>query len=335
MSEIKTIVTIASHSALQIMKGAKQEGFRTALICLENRINVYTRFKHLIDNIFIIKEYSDIIRNETQKILLDLDAIIIPHGSFVEYIGIENLYKIESPIFGNRKLMEWEYDQWKKYELLKSAGISVPQVYNKLNDIDRLVIVKLPGAKGGRGYFLAMSKDELIMKAEKLNIDLSQAFIQEYIIGTPMYFHYFYSPIYDRLELLGSDIRYESDVDGLRRIPYNIVEPTFTVVGNIPVVLRESLLTQVFDYGEKFVKITKTKVPPGVIGPFCLEAVCRNDLKIVVFEFSGRIVAGTNLYIQGSPYSWLYFDEPMSMGRRIAREIKLAIENDALDKIIS
>ncbi|HDJ89572.1 MAG TPA: DUF1297 domain-containing protein, partial [Thermoprotei archaeon] len=33
-------------------------------------------------------------------------------------------------------------------------------------------------------------------------------------------------------------------------------------------------------------------------------------------------------------YSWYYFNEPMSMGRRIAREIKIAIENNMLDKIV-
>jgi len=335
MLEIESIATIASHSALQIMKGAKQEGFRTALICLKDRINVYSRFRHLIDNYLIIREYKDIVSKGIQKSLLDLNAIIIPHGSFVEYVGVDNIYRIECPVFGNRKLLEWEHNQFKKYELLKSAEISVPKVYNDPSEVDRLVIVKLPGAKGGQGYFLAKNKNELIRKANKLKINLAEALIQEYIIGTPMYFQYFYSPLFNRLELLGSDIRYESNIDGLKRIPFHIADPTFTVVGNIPVVLRESLLSQVFDYGEKFVSITKEKVPPGAIGPYCLEAVCTNHLKIIVFEFSGRIVAGTNLYIMGSPYSWLYFDEPMSMGRRIAREIKLALENNELNKVIS
>ncbi len=50
-----------------------------------------------------------------------------------------------------------------------------------------------------------------------------------------------------------------------------------------------------------------------MIGPFCLESVVTDKGEIVVFEFSGRIVAGTNLYTNGSPYSWLYWNEPMSM----------------------
>ncbi len=334
MSKV-SVATIASHSALQILMGAKQEGFETVLICLRDRVSVYKRFSHLIDHFIIINNYNDIMRSNVQKTLLDLNSIIIPHGSFIEYVGINNIYDLEPPVFGNRKLLEWESDQFKKLALLRDAGIPVPRTYSVNEDIDRLVIVKLPGAKGGRGYFLARDREELLSKASYLEIDLNNVLIQEYVIGAPMYFHYFYSLVLDRLELLGSDLRYESNVDGLKRIPFRIADPTFTVVGNIPIVLRESLLSKVFDYGERFVKLSKKRIPPGVIGPFCLEAICTSDLDIIVFEFSGRIVAGTNLYMMGSPYSWLYFSEPMSMGRRIAREIKLAIENNMLSKITS
>jgi 5-formaminoimidazole-4-carboxamide-1-(beta)-D-ribofuranosyl 5'-monophosphate synthetase len=53
-----------------------------------------------------------------------------------------------------------------------------------------------------------------------------------------------------------------------------------------------------------------------------------------VFEISARIVAGTNPFINGSPYTWLRYNEPMSTGRRIARDIKQAIEMDKLDLIL-
>ena len=53
-------------------------------------------------------------------------------------------------------------------------------------------------------------------------------------------------------------------------------------------------------------------------GPFCLEGVYGKDGNFVTFEFSARIVAGTNLYLSGSPYSDLVYPEPMSMGRRIS-----------------
>ena len=55
--------------------------------------------------------------------------------------------------------------------------------------------------------------------------------------------------------------------------------------------------------------------------------------KFTSFEFSARIVAGSNIYMDGSPYYSLLFNENMSMGKRIAREVKIATEKNQLDKI--
>ncbi|MGI0048402.1 MAG: DUF1297 domain-containing protein, partial [Nitrososphaera sp.] len=57
--------------------------------------------------------------------------------------------------------------------------------------------------------------------------------------------------------------------------------------------------------------------------------------RFTTFEFSARIVAGTNLYLDGSPYSGLLYDDPMSMGRRIAREVKIAIKKGKLGKVVT
>ena len=56
-------------------------------------------------------------------------------------------------------------------------------------------------------------------------------------------------------------------------------------------------------------------------------------LNFTSFEFSARIVAGTNIFMNGSPYTTLIYDEPMSMGRRIAREIKQAEIENKISKI--
>ncbi|NYT01728.1 MAG: DUF1297 domain-containing protein, partial [Methanosarcinales archaeon] len=53
-----------------------------------------------------------------------------------------------------------------------------------------------------------------------------------------------------------------------------------------------------------------------------------------VFEISARIVAGTNLYMSGSPYSDL-IERNLSNGRRLAQEVKLARDTGNLDQIIS
>ena len=342
MTEVKEIISnydkdnirigvLASHSALQILHGAKKEGFETVLITIPERENFYANFQHLIDKFVRINTWKDICRDEVVKKLQKLNVIIVPHGSMVEYVGSKCFLNLKLPLFGSRRIMEVEADPKRKMEFLRSAGIPTPREFSLEEEFDDLVIVKLSGAKGGRGYFIAKGKSDVIRKLDGKRKDV---IIQKYVIGTRAYYQYFYSPILKRLEILGMDIRYESNADSLGRLPKNDIEPSFTVIGNIPIVLRESLLPKVMDYGNRFVKETIKVERGGIAGPFCLESVVKDDLSIVVFEFSGRIVAGTNLYVNGSPYSWLYWDEPMSMGRRIAREIRFALEKDRLDDIL-
>lgn len=340
-----SIATLASHSSLQILQGAKLERFPTVLICTKDRLWFYNYFKHLVDHFITINSWRDLCREDVVEQLKKVNSVIVPHGSYVEYVGMDCAENIPIPIFGSRYLFSIEADQHRKMELLRRADIPTPLVFSLDDEIKRPVIVKLPGAKGGRGYFIATSKENIIKKLgdyvkKGIIRGFADAIIQEYIVGVTAYYHYFYSPILERVEILGIDIRYESDIDGIRRMPPNILmeidlEPTFTVVGNIPLVLRESLLPKVLEYGIRFVEAAKNYVPSGIVGPFCLESVIDRDMNIKVFEFSGRIVAGTNLYINGSPYSYLYWNEPMSTGRRIARELRLGIEKDSIRKILT
>ncbi len=325
-----SVATLASHSALQILHGAKKEGLETVLIVKRDRYKFYSQFS-FIDNFIIVESWKEVTSKQVESELRRLDSIVVPHGSFVEYVGPERLMKFDVPMFGTRKLLEWEASQKRKMELLKRANIPTPKEY-KPEEVEGLVIVKLAGAKGGRGYFLARGREELLERLKDLK---EEYVIQEYVIGVPAYYHFFYSPVLKRLEITGMDIRYESNVDGLKRLPpkYLDVEPTFTVVGNIPMVLRESLLIKVFEYGMRFVETVERLVGQRMIGPFCLESIIKDDGSVVVFEFSGRIVAGTNLYVNGSPYSWFYWDEPMSVGRRIAREIRMALDKGIIEEV--
>ena len=95
------------------------------------------------------------------------------------------------------------------------------------------------------------------------------------------------------------------------------------------------LLDEVYKMGESFVRASERLVPPGMPGPFCLEGVYDREGKFTTFEFSARIVAGTNLYLDGSPYSGLLYNDPMSMGRRIAREVKTASKKNKLTKVVT
>jgi 5-formaminoimidazole-4-carboxamide-1-(beta)-D-ribofuranosyl 5'-monophosphate synthetase len=76
-------------------------------------------------------------------------------------------------------------------------------------------------------------------------------------------------------------------------------------------------------------------LPRGLFGPFSLEAIITPSQQFYALELATSIVGGTNLFINGSPYSALFFDEPMSMGRRCSREIRLAEELGTLEKVVS
>ena len=336
-----TIATLGSHSALQILRGAKDEGFKTALICLKRRVNLYRRFNKLIDEMLIVESFSEVALPEIQERLLSLNAILIPHGSLIEYTDLETIEKrFKVPIFGNKYILRWEADRELKERLLREAGAKTPRVYKNIDDVNGTVIVKLPGAKGGKGYFLASGPDDVRAKIKAMNLNEKDIFIQEYILGVTAYAHFFYSPLTDELELISIDRRYETNADGLGRLPANIQlasnpKLSYLVVGNIPIVLRESLLEEIFEIGDGLVEASKRLVPPGFIGPFCIEGAYDGDGNFYVFEFSARIVAGTNLYVYGSPYTWLIYDEPMSMGRRIAREIRRAVEKGRLEQLLT
>ncbi len=328
------IATLGSHSALQILKGAKDEGFRTILICPSDRLSLYKRFK-FIDRIIEIKSYSEFPKIE--KDLIKEKAILIPHGSFVAYLGMEENKNMKVPYYGNKKVLDVESDRMKQRAWMEKAGIPVPRRFKKGSEIDAPVIVKSFGAAGGHGYFFAKNKTEFAQKIKRFKE--KRYIIQEYIIGVPLYIHYFYSPLTGTLEILSIDKRYESNVDSLGRIPSHnqkglSIEPSFVVVGNSPLVLRESLLAEAFEMGERVIATSKKLIPGGMWGPFCLETIITPEQKFSIIEISCRIVAGTNLFINGSPYAALYWDKDVSTGRRIAMEIKEAINSNQLSKIL-
>ena len=293
----------------------------------------------------MVDNFSEKWEQFCQKRLNQNNSIIIPIGTLVAYMSSEQIENIAVPFFGNKWILRWEADRSLKQKLMEEAKLKTPKAVKSKNDIDRLSIVKLHGAAGGRGYFLAWNKETFeegarkLMNQKKINSE-DDLYIQEYIMGVPAYLQYFYSPITKNIELMGVDRRYESDIDGIGRIPSRQqmgieLEPSYNVVGNIPLVLRESLLGEVYAMGERFVDAAKRLVPPGMNGPFCLEGVYDRDGNFVTFEFSARIVAGTNLYLDGSPYSGLIYPQPMSMGRRIAHEIKIANGKRRIKEILT
>lgn len=341
-----TVGTLGSHSALNIFKGAKEEGFSTVCVCKKKSEIVYKRFP-VADQIMIVEDFGELLDAKVQNELKRQNTILVPHGSFNAYVGTRNIVdKLHVPLFGNRELLHWETDRETQRNWLKKAGLLLPKIFDNPDDIDGLVIAKFPGAMGGKGYFLADSPEAFHEKAKDMlkrghitKENLENIHLQEYVVGVNVYPLYFYSPLTKEVELLGMDRRYESTVDSIGKIPANEqletnVNPTYTVVGNFPIVARESLLPDIIRMGENVVKVSKEIAPPGIIGPFCLEMVITDDLKIYTFEISARIVAGSNVGIGTSPYAYLKYGEGMYMGRRIAREIKNANASDELEKVV-
>lgn len=325
----RTICTICSHSAAQIFHGAKKEGFETLGLITKDRLPFYSSLKGgSPDEFLVVENWKEILTEEIQEELLNKKAILIPHGSFVAYLGVNNVLEMDVPLFGNKRSLKWEADREKERKWLKKAGINVPKEFEEPEEIQEACLVKFPGAKGGEDYFLVRSPKEF---REKIG-ERTGYTIQEYIQGNRYYPHYFYSRMKNRLEILGMDRRDEANVDESYR--FSTKEKTFVVVGNTPLVARESLLPKFYKLGEGLVEASR-ELFNGLFGPFCIETVVRDNLEIVAFEISGRIVAGTNLYPRGSPYSAYYFDKPVSTGRRIAIELREAIEENRLDEVSS
>ena len=338
------IATLGSHCSLQVLKGAKDEGIKSILICEKKREPLYRRF-NFIDELILVDSFHEILDHRCNSILEKNNAILIPHGTLISQMSSQEIESIKIPMFGNKSILRWESDRSLKEKLMLEAKLNVPKSVGSPKEINKLVIAKRHGAAGGKGYFMATTEAEYNKKRDNL---ISQGiikgdddlYLQEYVSGVLAYLQYFYSPLKEELEFFGVDKRHESDIEGLARIPspqqMKMDEvSSFNVIANSPLVLRESLLSEVYSMGERFVDAAKRLVSPGMNGPFCIEGVYDANAKFWSFEFSARIVAGTNIFMQGSPYSTLFYDEPMSMGRRIAREVKNAESSKQIDKIVT
>ncbi|HIH91081.1 formate--phosphoribosylaminoimidazolecarboxamide ligase family protein [Ignicoccus hospitalis] len=347
------IAAVASHSALDLFDGAKDEGFRTIAVCQKGREKPYIKFSRVVDECILLERYKDVLREDVQRRLREEAAIFVPNRSFAVYVGYDAIeQEFEVPVFGNRYLLRWEERVGEKnyYKLLDEAGIKRPKLFNSPEEIDRPVIVKVPEAKRRveRGFFVAMDKEDYWKRVKELKeagvIDdegLKNASIEELVLGAHFNINYFYSPLLEDLELHSVDRRIQSDLDGWLRLPAReqlrlAGNPRMIEVGHLPATLRESLLEKVFDMGEKFVEAARKLEPPGVVGPFTLQAVVTPELEFVVFDVAPRIGGGNNIYMGlGSQYSKLQFGRPISLGRRVAMEIRLAWETKRLAELVT
>jgi 5-formaminoimidazole-4-carboxamide-1-(beta)-D-ribofuranosyl 5'-monophosphate synthetase len=356
-----SIGVLGGHSGLDVCRGAKKHGFRTIAVCQKGREKTYTKYyktrdgKGCIDETILIDKFADITKPKVQEELRKKNTIFIHNRYFWVYFDfkdIENNFNV--PIYGTRSMLKLEERDVPKnqYYLLKKAGIRFPKIVKSPKDIDRLVIVKVNEAIRGyeRAFFYATNyndykkkADELLKKKMITKESLEKAVIEEYVIGAQVNFNYFYSVIDDELEIMGTDTRRQTNLDGLIRLPANeqlevlkYLKPKIIETGHIAATTKESIIEKIFDLGEKFVKTTKKECPPGIIGPFALQGAIAADKgkeEMVVFDVSMRI-PGSPL-TRFTPHSGYLYGDSISYGERIAMEIKKAMKSGRLSEIVS
>lgn len=357
-----TIGVLGGHSALDVCRGAKKHGFHTIAVCQRGREKTYTKYyrtredgRGCVDETIVLDRFADITKPEVQEKLMEKNTIFIHNRYFWVYFNfedIENNFMV--PIFGTRGMLKLEERDVPKnqYYLLEKAGIRYPRIFKSPRDIDRLVIVKVSEAIRGyeRAFFYASSYEDYRKKSEELlekkmitREALDNAVIEEYVVGAQINFNYFYSVIDDELEIMGTDTRRQTNLDGLIRLPANeqrevlkYVKPKLIETGHIAATTKESIIEKIFDLGERFVRTTQKEYPPGIIGPFALQgaiAADRGKEEMVVFDVSMRI-PGSPL-TRFTPHTGYLYGESISYGERIAMEIKKAVELDRLKEIVT
>ena len=356
------IGVLGGHSALDVCRGAKKHGFKTVAVCQRGREKTYTQYyktrgdkRGIIDETILLDNFSHVARPEVVKKLQSLNTIFIHNRYFWVYCNfddIENEFNV--PIFGTRTLLKTEERDQKpnQYDFLKKAGIRIPKQFNRPSQIDRLVLVKAAEADRGyeRAFFFASNAQEYEQKSQDLldrmvitEESLKKAVIEEYVVGAQVNYNFFYSPVTKELELMGTDARRQTNLDGLIRLPHaeqkdvlGHTKPKYIEMGHVACTTKESLLEKAFDAGERFVKATQDMHPPGIIGPFALQgAILAGPPKeeFVVFDVSMRIPGSPGTRF--TPYSGYLYGESISYGERIAMEIKDAIKQDTLGSLVT
>ncbi len=371
-----TIAVLGGHSALDVCHGAKKYGFRTLAVCQKGREKTYAKYyksrgaRGCIDEVMVVDKFSDVLKK--QKELREKNTIFIHNRYF--WVYFEDFKKIEKdfevPIFGLREGVKLEERDAVKnqYYLLKKAGIRLPKILReggkKLADVDKTL--KAHFKKGGgplivkvneairsyeRAFFIInraedyFYKSEMMIKSGKIRQkDLDLAVIEEYIVGAHINLNFFYSTLNDELELMGTDTRRQTNLDGFLRLSamdqLDLLSggyiPKMIETGHYSVTMKESLVEKAFHIGEKFVATMKKEVAPGMIGPFALQgAVLAEEGKedFVIFDVSMRIPGSPGTKF--TPYSGYLYGESMSYGERIAMEIKDAVDLGKLKEILT
>lgn len=355
------IASLGGHSALDICRGAKKAGFETVVVAQKGREKTYSRYyksrdgRGCVDHVIVVDKFADIVKPEIQDQLRKLNVVFVHSRYFwtyCNYAEIENAFKV--PIIGNRVLVRKEErtEEKNQYFLLQEAGIKIPRQFSDPKEIDRTVIVKAAEAERSyeRAFFLASSYDEYMLEGQK-RIDsglinkssLYDAVIEEFVLGPQLNLNFFYSPLTNELELLGTDTRRQTNIDGLLRLtaPEQLevlkhVQPKYIENGHQAITIKESLVEKAYEAGEAFVQAVAKHYPPGMIGSFALQGAITAGPpaeELYVFDVSMRIPGSPGTMF--TPYSGYMYGDNMSVGERIALEVTVALKAGRLHELVT
>lgn len=331
--------------------------------------------KGCIDEVMLVEEFSDILKPEHQVELRKRNTIFVHNRYFWVYFKdfdqVEKEFKV--PIYGTRQLvrMEERDHPQNQYVLLEKAGIRTPKIirpggmqtseqelrttlenhFKAFKNSPLLVKVNEATRRYERAFFVINSSEDYFERGKKMieegkiaQNDLDRATIEEFILGAPINFNFFYSVMNHELELMGTDTRRQTNLDGFLRLDaktqIELLEsgycPSMIETGHIACTTKESLLEKAFEIGEQFVKTLKREFPPGIIGPFALQGAIAAEEgreEFVVFDVSMRIPGSPGTRF--TPTSGYLYGESMSYGERIALEIRQAVQENRLKELIT
>ncbi len=332
-----------------------------------------SRAKGCIDEVILVDDFADITKDDVQEQLRKLNTIFIHNRYFWVYFkdfsDIEDRFRV--PIFGLRQGVKLEErDQpLNQYHLLEKAGIRMPKIIRsggeKLSEEEFKKRLDDHFASGGpllikaneatrsyqRAFFVITTSTDYFKKSQEMisagittqeNVD--KATIEEFIIGAQINLNFFYSELSGELELMGTDARRQTSLDGFLRLDANTQQalldagykPSMIETGHFAVTMKESLVEKAYEIGEKFVATMRDEVAPGMIGPFALQgavAAYAGKEEFVIFDVSMRIPGSPGTPF--TPYSGYMYGDSLSYGERIAMEIRDAIEEGELMKILT
>jgi 5-formaminoimidazole-4-carboxamide-1-(beta)-D-ribofuranosyl 5'-monophosphate synthetase len=353
-----SLVPIGSHSALDICTGAQELDIPNCVVAEKGREKTYTeafikrkqgrRVVGSVQEVHVVDAFNEMAEDDVVEWIREKNGIVVPSRSLAVYLRnkkteYDPILKMETPFLGNIHLLQAE-ERAKPYLvkqnqdfLAEKANLPIPLRFESPEEIDRPSLIKASKFSEERDferdfhivnsaeeYYTA--RDEVVSDTpddwkDTIKKEFESAPIQEYFGKEGLInLNFFNSKVWNDLEILGTDTRTQF--------------PNGEEYTHLPNSLRESLYEQAWKMGKDLVKVIDKKFKPkGLIGSFAIQCMGDKNEKLRPIDLSLRIPGSPDTGI--TPPAYYLHKRRMDFGRRIALEIKDAVEQNALHKILS